>query len=277
MGMSFRVGDIVGRKSYNADVHFRIVSIDRENDEVELKGIDMRLFADAPLEDLIVIDDGTRGKIKNKEHEQTSSSVKEIKQLREREQGESFFELPGRVLHLDGDSNYLKKCLELYGELNIPVYGIHVPEKDMPERVFSLLQRIKPDVLVMTGHDAYSRAKGSRDEIEAYRHSSFFKEAVQRARDYERNRDNLIIFAGACQSYFEALITAGANFASSPDRVNIHAKDPVYIVEKACYTAISRLIDLKQTLQFSVTGSSGLGGIDTRGTFRTGKPKLAKM
>jgi spore coat assembly protein len=272
--MSFNVGDIVGRKSYDADVHFRVVSIDRGKQEAELKGVDMRLFADAPLEDLIVIDDGTRGEIRDKEEQQTSSSVKEIKQQREREQGESFFELPGRVLHIDGDSNYLKKCLELYRELNIPVYGIHVPEKDMPERVFSLLQQINPDILVMTGHDAYSKSKGSEHEIKAYRHSGFFKEAVQRARDYERNKDDLVIFAGACQSYFEALISAGANFASSPGRINIHAKDPVYIVEKACYTAIDQLIDLNQTIQYSVTGSSGLGGVDTRGTFRTGKPKI---
>ncbi len=28
-------------------------------------------------------------------------------------------------------------------------------------------------------------------------------------------------FAGACQSYFEALISAGANFASSPARILI--------------------------------------------------------
>lgn len=31
----------------------------------------------------------------------------------------------------------------------------------------------------------------------------------------------LVIFAGACQSYFEAIISAGANFASSPARILI--------------------------------------------------------
>lgn len=270
--MSFNVGQIVGRKSYDTDVHFRIVSIDRRNQEAELKGIDMRLFADAPLEDLVIIDDGTRGSLKEKEEEKTSSSIKEIKH--QREQGDSFFELPGRVLHLDGDSNYLKKCLDLYRELNIPVYGIHVPEEKMPERVLSILQQINPDVLVMTGHDAYSKTKGEKNNIEAYRHSNHFKEAVKKAREYERSKDNLIIFAGACQSYFEALITAGANFASSPDRVNIHAIDPVYIVEKACFTGINKVIDLNQTIHYSLSGSSGLGGVDTRGTFRSGKPGI---
>ena len=33
----------------------------------------------------------------------------------------------------------------------------------------------------------------------------------------------LIIVAGACQSHFEALLQAGANFASSPGSVLIHA------------------------------------------------------
>jgi spore coat assembly protein len=270
--MSFRVGDIVGRKSYQSDVHFRIISIDRKNQCAELKGIDMRLFADAPLEDLVVIDEGYRGKKKNKEKQRTSSSIKEIKM--KREQGDmNFFELPGRVLHMDGDANYLKKCLELYKELNIPVHGIHIPEKEMPERVSSLLKRVKPDILVMTGHDAYIKTTGGKFEMAAYRHSSYFKEAVKRARDYEKNRDNLIIFAGACQSYFEALIQAGANFASSPERVNIHALDPVYIVEKACYTSIEKIISIREIFQYSLTGSSGLGGFDTRGTLRTGKPR----
>ena len=47
-------------------------------------------------------------------------------------------------------------------------------------------------------------------------------------------------FAGACQSHFEALIRAGANFASSPSRINIHALDPVYVVGKISFTSFMR-------------------------------------
>lgn len=270
--MSFLIGDIVGRKSYGVDIHFRIVAINPYTKEAELKGIDMRLFADAPLDDLVLIDNETRDRFRELDDHRTSSSVEEIKLRREQE--ETFFELPGRVLHMDGDANYLKKCMNVYRELNIPVYGIHMAEKEMPERVYELLDQIQPDILIMTGHDAFSKSKGAIQELKAYRHSSFFCDAVRRARDYERNRDNLIIFAGACQSHFEALISSGANFASSPERVNIHALDPVFIVEKACYTSIDQIINVKQILHYSVTGSSGLGGIDTRGTYRIGKPKL---
>jgi spore coat assembly protein len=270
--MSFKVGDIVGRKSYQLDLHFRIIALDTEQKMADLKGIDMRLYADAPLDDLVLIDNETRDKMVEEEEQRTSSSLQEIKQRRE--PGESFFELPGRVLHMDGDAGYLKKCLAVYRELNIPVYGIHLPEVEMPKRVYALLQQIQPDILIMTGHDAYSRSKGKKEDLHAYRHSTHFRDAVRVAREYERDRDQLIIFAGACQSHFEALISAGANFASSPNRVNIHALDPVFIVEKACYTPIDRIINVKHILNYSVTGSSGLGGIDTRGTLRFGKPGL---
>lgn len=270
--MGFQVGDIVARKSYDSDVHFRIIGFDQQHQEAILKGVDMRLLADAPLTDLIKINDSARGTVVEREDQQTSSSVEEIKQ--QREHGNTFFQLPGRVLHIDGDAIYLKKCLQLYKELNIPAYGIHVTESEMPDRVIPLLEKVRPDLLVLTGHDAYSKSKGEKNEIKAYRNSFYFKEAVLRARHYEKSRDDLIIFSGACQSYFETLIQAGANYASSPGRINIHALDPVYIVEKACYTSINKIINLQEVLQLSITGSSGLGGIDTRGTYRIGKPKF---
>lgn len=270
--MAFKVGDYVARKSYGADIHFRIVAIDQQTQTAELKGIDMRLWADAPLADLIIVEEEVRLRMRDKEAEQTSSSVKELKQNRKRR--DTFFELPGRVLHMDGDALYLKKCLALYAELDIPVYGVHVPEKEMPERVYTLLKYIEPDILVLTGHDAYLKSRGNPTDLAAYRHSSHFQEAVRKARQYERHRDNLIIFSGACQSHFEALIEAGANYASAPDRVNIHALDPVYIVEKACYTPIHRVINLREVLEYSITGRAGLGGIDSRGTYRTGTPGM---
>ena len=41
---------------------------------------------------------------------------------------------------------------------------------------------------------------------------------------------------GACQSYFEAIISAGANFASSPARILIDFLDPLVIAEKIAFT-----------------------------------------
>ncbi len=45
-------------------------------------------------------------------------------------------------------------------------------------------------------------------------------------------KKNTVIFAGACQSYFEAIISAGANFASSPARILIDFLDPIMVAEK---------------------------------------------
>ena len=50
--LNFKIGDVVSRKSYNNDIIFEIVDIDRDNDIVTLKGVDLRLYADCSIEDL---------------------------------------------------------------------------------------------------------------------------------------------------------------------------------------------------------------------------------
>ncbi|MFH4155732.1 sporulation peptidase YabG, partial [Acinetobacter baumannii] len=77
--------------------------------------------------------------------------------------------------------------------------------------------------------------------------------------------DQLVIFAGACQSHFEALIRAGANFASSPSRINIHALDPVYVVGKISFTSFMERVNVWDVVRNTITGEKGLGGIETRG------------
>ncbi|HHV58823.1 MAG TPA: hypothetical protein GXX49_00720 [Clostridiaceae bacterium] len=49
-----KVGDIVCRKSYGSDVIFKVVAVKEEGSQViaDLKGINCRLMADAPREDL---------------------------------------------------------------------------------------------------------------------------------------------------------------------------------------------------------------------------------
>jgi len=47
-------GDIVGRKSYNCDIYFKVIDIfdDKGATCARLKGLDLRLFATSPLHDL---------------------------------------------------------------------------------------------------------------------------------------------------------------------------------------------------------------------------------
>ena len=69
------------------------------------------------------------------------------------------------------------------------------------------------------------------------------------------------------------MIRAGANFASSPRRVLIHAYDPVFIAEKVAFTPFNQMVDVKTALNDTVTGADGVGGIETKGRLRIGYPK----
>ena len=66
---------------------------------------------------------------------------------------------------------------------------------------------------------------------------------------------------------------AGANFASSPRRVFIHAYDPVFIAEKVAYTPFYQMVPVKETVNDTITGPEGVGGIETHGRLRLGYPK----
>lgn len=279
--------DIVGRKSYQCDIVFRIIDIKEENGQklAVLYGEDFRLIADAPYEDLVRINKPMQRKISQEfqflEEQSLELFRQDVHLLRQKQEyvttdsyskQTNYFQLPGKVLHLDGDSTYLEKCLTLYEKIGIPVTGVHCNEKEMPQKIGKLIDYYRPDILVITGHDAYSKALGGKQDINAYRHSKYFVQTVREARKKIPHLDQLVIFAGACQSHFESLIHAGANFASSPSRVNIHALDPVYIVAKISFTPFMERVNVWDVLRNTLTGEKGLGGLETKGVLRTGMP-----
>ena len=56
--MAIKPGDIVGRKSYGCDVLFKVCDIEENRNEektVLLKGINVRLLADSPEADLVLM------------------------------------------------------------------------------------------------------------------------------------------------------------------------------------------------------------------------------
>ncbi|MFJ7640572.1 sporulation peptidase YabG [Peribacillus sp. NPDC097264] len=285
--MNVQINDIVGRLSYKCDVLFRVIDI-RDNygkREAVLYGEDIRLIADAPFQDLMIINDNERSVRQKSNEALQEQSYRLLTQDLELQQQKSgyqssngyrysgeYFQIPGRVLHVDGDASYLRKCLDLYQKFGIPVNGVYCNEKEMPQRIGSLLDHYRPDILVVTGHDAYSKSNGPMSDINAYRHSKDFVQTVREARKKVSHLDQLVIFAGACQSHFESIIQAGANYASSPSRVNIHALDPVYIVGKVSFTAYMENLHVWDVLRNTLTGEKGLGGIETKGMLRTGLP-----
>ncbi|MFD3448302.1 sporulation peptidase YabG [Microbacteriaceae bacterium 4G12] len=285
--MDVTIGDLVERKSHKRDLLFRVTELKEENGETVaiLFGEEFRLVADAPISDLIVVNQ-REYKLRAKEEidklEKTYRLFQQDRYLMQERQEYSssggyasevnYFQMPGKVLHIDGDPLYLRKCLDLYEKIGVPVQGVHCKEIEMNDRVIELLEQFRPDILVITGHDSYTKTKGSMHDLRAYRNSRHFVQAVRTVRQRYPSLDQLVIFAGACQSHFEALIRAGANFASSPSRINIHALDPVYVVAKISFTSFMERVNVWDVVRNTITGQKGLGGIETKGILRTGLP-----
>ena len=181
-----------------------------------------------------------------------------------------YFYLPGVVLHIDGDKDYLDKCMEFYKKNKIKAYGFYFDEEDFSTNVKELLNKYNPDILVLTGHDAYYRKKRNNKQ---YKNTSNFVSAVKEAREYEKSHEKLIIISGACQSNYEELIMAGSNFASSPKKVNIHALDPAIVATMVAFSDKNNNIDLIKILNSTKYKSDGIGGIITKGTMYIGYPR----
>lgn len=256
--MSFNIGDYVTRKSYNNDIIFKIVKI--EEDLYYLEGKNTRLCADAMVEDLEL------------SHENDDEEFLKKIEIPELERDDYFY-LPGKILHIDGDQEYLNRCLSYYNKCNIMAAGVLEKEENMSKNMSTWLREYNPDIVVITGHDAYYRKRGNRDNLNSYKNSKYFVDSVKAARLYEKSHEKLIVIAGGCQSNYEELIKAGANFASSPKRVNIHALDPAIIAVKMGFSDINKDISLKNILENTKYGSSGIGGIITKGTMHIGYPR----
>lgn len=282
----WKSGDVVTRKSYGKDLCFVIVEVDTTSETAILKGIDVRLMADAPFSDLEQLTDEEWQRFeKNRKHvedeclrlvQSRRAIDSEKRSLRKEARFHSdpdFFERPGQVLHLDGDGTYLQKCLNMYKELGIRAIGQQMREADMPTSVKGLLEQYEPDILIITGHDGLIRKGKSWTDLFNYRNSGYFVKTVQNARKHSRNMDDLVIIAGACQSHFEAILDAGANFASSPQRIMIHALDPVFIAEKVAFTPINDTVNVYDVIRSTYTGTDGIGGLESRGKYRLGLPK----
>ena len=260
--MKFKIGDLVTRNCYNNDIVFKIVEI--YDDMCELKGINVRLIVSSLLSDL--------KKYEGVDVENEESFLKHIYNVEPLDRND-FFYLPGKVLHVDSDNDYLKRCLDYYKNINIWAMGITMDESQVADNIMELLQKYKPNILVITGHDAYYKRKGDINDINAYKNSKYFADAIKKAREYENSHEKLIIISGGCGSYYEELIRAGANFASSPKRVNIHALDPAIIAGKMSLSDINKDIDLKDILDKTKYGKDGIGGIITKGTMYVGYPR----
>jgi len=246
----FKVKDLVTRISHNNDIVFEITKI--EEDKAYLTGVNVRLCADSNLNDLVKVEE------KEVNDEDFYNRIDNIKES----QRNDYFYIPGKILHIDGDRNYLNRCLNFYKKANVLAYGVYSRENEAPNNIEKYLYDINPDIVVITGHD--SKIKNN---------SKYFKEAVKICRKYQKDYDKLVVIAGACQSDYESLIKAGANFASSPKGINIHALDPAIIALTLSLTDKNDKIDLLSLLSKTSNGKDGFGGICTNGVMSYGYPR----
>ena len=98
-----------------------------------------------------------------------------------------------------------------------------------------------------------------------YRNSKYFIETVKKVRSNPKTKKDIVIFAGACQSYYEGLILAGANFASSPARILIDFIDPLIVAEKIAITTEEKYLTIKDIEKELRDGRRGIDGIGGKG------------
>lgn len=151
-------GDIVGRISYGKDIIFIVDKIIKLNNNAQiaiLKGLTMRIKADSLLEDLEHIDKRiVKSNEKKIEDRILAHLTKYTKRLRKPRNY-------GKVLHLDGDSRYSQKSVRYYRDMGINAIVRNVAETRQPYVVKGLLNKFKPDILVITGHDGMIK-RGTR-------------------------------------------------------------------------------------------------------------------
>lgn len=258
--LNIEKGDYVTRNSYDNDTVFKVINI--KNGVYYLKGVEVRLIADAEVTDL-----------RKEENINEDDVIDDIDLLEDNLDRGEFFYLPAKVLHIDSDEEYLSRCLKFYKKNGIMAVGKKINEKNVYEQLPMLLKEFKPDIVVITGHDAYYRKKGDAKDIKNYKNSLYFVKAVKTARNYEKSHEKLVVIAGACQSDYEELIKAGANFASSPKRVNIHALDPAIIASTIALTERNKEIDLKKLLEKTKYKEDGMGGLICNGLMYVGYPR----
>ena len=259
--MNFKLGDYVTRQSYNNDLVFQIIDI--EDDIAYLRGVDVRLYADSELTDL------TKVSVKK---ETDRVDIEKVESLISLDRNEYFY-LPGKIVQFDSDKFYLDRCINFYKDMHLEAYGIKVKESEIEDVITDTLEKYKPDIVVITGHDFLKKHAKDKSKIENYQNSENFVNAIKKARMYEKNQDKLIIIAGACQSNYEELIKAGSNFASSPKRINIHALDPAIVASCVALSPVNKAIDLISLIDKTHYGSAGMGGIITNGTMYVGYPR----
>lgn len=264
-------GDIVGRLSYGKDIAFVVEKIIKTHDKKEfaiLKGLTIRVQADSDLEDLELMNSKQVEQHVRQLEEKVAKRINKYTKEKDSKENKLFREktiiYTGKILHLDGDKKYAEKSNRYYKKIGLNAIVKNVSERKQPFVVSGLLQRYKPDILIVTGHDGMIRKGTKFNDLYNYRNSRYFIQTVEEARKQNLQKD-LVIFAGACQSYYEGIMIAGANFASSPARILIDFMDPLVVAEKIAITNSDKFVTIRDIESELRDGQRGVSGIGANG------------
>ena len=270
-------GDIVGRKSYEKDIVFKVSKIICRNDKTiaVLEGIIERIIVDSEITDLELIEKKKVKEIIDNFNKRINAKIYQVKEENEKylyktntRRKDKY--ISGKILHLDGDRKYSERSNNYYKKVGLNAIVRNIEEYRQPQVVSRFLELYNPDILVITGHDGMIRKGIKYNDIYNYKNSKYFIKTVQEARRFDKlhNKD-LVIFAGACQSYFEAIISAGANFASSPARILIDFLDPLLVAQKVAFTEKYKYITIDDIAYKLRDGKDGIGGIGANGKLKS--------
>lgn len=141
---TIKKGDIVSRNSYQNDILFyveKVVRSDNRGKIAILKGLTIRIEADAPISDLEIPQE-TRIK-------ESLNKIKEKIEIVENISNRNVISY-GKILHLDGDKRYSEKTEKYYKKRGLNYVVKHIAEFRQPIVIRNLLQRYKPDIVVFT-------------------------------------------------------------------------------------------------------------------------------
>ena len=147
--------------------------------------------------------------------------------------------------------------------MGIHAYSVLTNESDISKVASNINLEVEPDVVVITGHDYYNNE--DKKALENYANTINF---IKGMKEFKKKFPNSVYIVGACQSNFEALIANGANFASSPKRINVHIYDPAIIAIKVSTTAYNKIVNFDSLSNVIENLNDAYGGIETMGKMR---------
>jgi len=147
--------------TYNKDILFKVTNLIKTRDGKEyaiLKGLTVRIIANAPVEDLEGIEKNEINTSLKRLEERLNNNIRICinGDCEESFKKKSSFlrssnrVINGKVLHLDGDKTYAQRSLRYYKKLGINAVVKSIAESKQPEYICSLITRYKLDILVIT-------------------------------------------------------------------------------------------------------------------------------